>query len=120
MRVVGLRKPFAMATPDYLEQVVISGRRRSSASGAQRVSAGIFHRPSVASLIWATLDLITVAIAALLAVCFRVCAPRGLGAPFAPPFLFLPPTVSLAGCGGGGGRGAVFPAPPPRPPGPFP
>src|ERR1039457_5152702 len=67
MRVVGLREPFAMATPDYLEQVVISGRRRSSATGAQRVRSGIFHRPSVTSLIWAALDLMTVAIAALLA-----------------------------------------------------
>ena len=95
MRVVGLREPFAMATPDYLEQVVISGRRRSSASGAQRVSAGIFHRPSVTSLIWATLDLMTVAIAALLAVCFRVDVPSSVKVALLPAFLFHSAPVQL-------------------------
>jgi exopolysaccharide biosynthesis polyprenyl glycosylphosphotransferase len=95
MRVVGLREPFAMATPDYLEQVVISGRRRSSASGAQRVRSGIFHRPSVTSLIWAALDLMTVAIAGLLAVCFRVDVPSSVKVALLPAFLFHSAPVQL-------------------------
>jgi exopolysaccharide biosynthesis polyprenyl glycosylphosphotransferase len=95
MRVVGLREPFAMATPDYLEQVVLSGKRRSSASGARSVGSGIFHRPSVTSLIWATLDLMTVAIAALLAVCFRVDVPSSVHVAVLPAFLFHSAPVKL-------------------------
>jgi exopolysaccharide biosynthesis polyprenyl glycosylphosphotransferase len=60
-----------MATPDYLEQVVVSNRRRTSTSGSPSLRLGIFHRPSVTSLIWATLDVVTVALATLLALCFR-------------------------------------------------
>ena len=44
-----------MATPDYLQQVIVSGRRHGSgrANSARR---GLFQRPSVTSLVWATLD----------------------------------------------------------------
>jgi exopolysaccharide biosynthesis polyprenyl glycosylphosphotransferase len=69
-----------MATPDYLEQVVISGRRRSMAGGVPAPRLGIFYRPSVTSLIWAALDLATVAIAAMLALRFRTDVPSDVHA----------------------------------------
>src|SRR6266702_4138304 len=77
-----------MATPDYLEQVVISGRRRPSAGAEPRVRFGIFHRPSVTSLIWATLDFLTVAIAAVIAFRFRATVPSDVRATSLPLFLF--------------------------------
>jgi exopolysaccharide biosynthesis polyprenyl glycosylphosphotransferase len=85
MRVVGVREPLAMATPDYLEQVVISGRRRSSADGASELRSGLLYRPSVTSLIWAALDLLTIAIAALIALGFRAQVPSEVH-----PFSLLP------------------------------
>jgi exopolysaccharide biosynthesis polyprenyl glycosylphosphotransferase len=87
MRAVGVRELFAMATPDYLEQVVISGRSRPSASNAERVRFGVFHRPSVTSLIWATLDLVTVAVAATLALRFKADVPSDVHATSLLPFL---------------------------------
>ncbi len=54
-----------MATPDYLQQVIISGRRKSSSSGLSRF--GLLQRPSVTSLVWASVDLLTVIVAWLLA-----------------------------------------------------
>ena len=88
MRILGVREPFAMATPDYLEQVVISGRARSSVSGAPEVRFGAFHRPSVTSLIWASIDLLTVAVAAVLALCFREDLPASVQVVSLPGFLF--------------------------------
>jgi exopolysaccharide biosynthesis polyprenyl glycosylphosphotransferase len=61
-----------MATPDYLQQVVISGRARADARTAPR--AGIFYRPSVTSLVWATVDLLTVFLAGVVALRLRVIA----------------------------------------------
>jgi exopolysaccharide biosynthesis polyprenyl glycosylphosphotransferase len=65
-----------MATPDYLQQVIVSerkyagnGRRASKAGGA------VFRRPSITSTVWASLDLVTVVIAALVALRFRVQPP---------------------------------------------
>ena len=81
-----------MVTPDYLQQVVVSGRRgRSSAAGA-----GVFRRPSVSNLMWATLDLLTALVAGLIAI--RI---RGLGLPSPQGELLLrlthsPRIVSLA------------------------
>ncbi len=60
-----------MATPDYLEQVVVSGRVRPRAAGAPSARSGWLYRPSVTSLIWAALDLLTVAIAAIFSLRFR-------------------------------------------------
>jgi exopolysaccharide biosynthesis polyprenyl glycosylphosphotransferase len=74
-RVVGVKEPIAMATPDYLQQVVISGRKRAASGGEPDVRFGIFHRPSVASLVWAVLDLLTVAVATLIALRFRERVP---------------------------------------------
>src|SRR6185312_14409353 len=56
-----------MATPDYLEQVVVSGRARPRPAGAGTRRTGFFYRPSVSSLFWATADLLTVAMAAIIA-----------------------------------------------------
>ena len=66
-----------MATPDYLQQVVISGRRRNSGSGTS-ANFGLFRRPSVTSLVWATLDLLTAFIAGILALRFRAAVPNEL------------------------------------------
>jgi exopolysaccharide biosynthesis polyprenyl glycosylphosphotransferase len=76
-----------MATPDYLEQVVVSGRRRSFTGGASAERFGIFHRPSVTSLIWATLDLFTVVIAAVVALRFRVTVPGDVRATSVLPYV---------------------------------
>jgi exopolysaccharide biosynthesis polyprenyl glycosylphosphotransferase len=64
-----------MATPDYLEQVVVSGRGRTNTGGSRSVRYGVFHRPSVTSLIWASLDLLTVAVATVIALRFRETIP---------------------------------------------
>jgi exopolysaccharide biosynthesis polyprenyl glycosylphosphotransferase len=76
-----------MATPDYLEQVVVSGRRRSAASGAAPERLGLVRRPSVTSLIWAALDLMTVALAAIIALRFRVSVPGDVHATSLLPYL---------------------------------
>jgi exopolysaccharide biosynthesis polyprenyl glycosylphosphotransferase len=83
-----------VATPEYLQQVIISGRRRAwgekSAGGL-----GIFGRPSVTSLVWASLDLVTVMLAGILALRFRVVMPRDLPTISALPDLFnsAPPAM---------------------------
>ncbi|HEY5055479.1 MAG TPA: hypothetical protein VII58_04920, partial [Acidobacteriaceae bacterium] len=60
-----------MATPDYLEQVVVSGRVRPRPAGAPSSRTGFLYRPSVTSLLWATLDILTVLLAAVFALRFR-------------------------------------------------
>jgi exopolysaccharide biosynthesis polyprenyl glycosylphosphotransferase len=86
-----------MATPDYLEQVVISGRRRPASSSAPRAGFGILYRPSVTSLIWATLDLLTVAFAAILALRFRADVPSDVRTTSLLIFLFhSAPPILLA------------------------
>jgi exopolysaccharide biosynthesis polyprenyl glycosylphosphotransferase len=87
MRVVGVREPFAMATPDYLEQVVISGRQRRAHFGTSSERVGLLYRPSVTSLFWAALDLMTVAVAAILALRFRVPVPGDVSTTTVLPFL---------------------------------
>ncbi len=65
-----------MATPDYLQQVIVSGKRRVAED--RRTAAGrlgLFRRPSVTSVVWASLDLLTVAVAAILALRLRVELP---------------------------------------------
>jgi exopolysaccharide biosynthesis polyprenyl glycosylphosphotransferase len=76
-----------MATPDYLEQVVVSGRQRRAHSGPASERVGLLYRPSVTSLIWATLDLMTVALAAILALRFRVAVPGDVPTTSMLPFL---------------------------------
>lgn len=68
-----------VATPDYLQQVIISGRKH--AGDGRHTSAtrsGIFRRPSVTSAVWAFWDMLTVMVAALLALRFRVGAPSNI------------------------------------------
>ena len=66
-----------MATPDYLQQVVVSGRRHGSGR-ANSARQGLFRRPSVTSLVWGSLDLVTIAVAAVLAVRLRMVATPGV------------------------------------------
>jgi exopolysaccharide biosynthesis polyprenyl glycosylphosphotransferase len=68
-----------MATPDYLQQVILSGRNH--AGSGRRPSAaetGLFRRPSVTSTVWASLDMLTVVVAAMMALRFRVATPPDL------------------------------------------
>jgi exopolysaccharide biosynthesis polyprenyl glycosylphosphotransferase len=65
-----------MATPDYLQQVIISGRKHSdSGRRAFGTNTGLFRRPSVTSSVWASVDILTVVVAAMLALRFRVVTP---------------------------------------------
>jgi exopolysaccharide biosynthesis polyprenyl glycosylphosphotransferase len=63
-----------MATPDYLEQVVISSRTRRRSRPISR-AAGASSRPSVTNLIWVFLDCLSVLIAGLIAFRIRVDPP---------------------------------------------
>jgi exopolysaccharide biosynthesis polyprenyl glycosylphosphotransferase len=67
-----------MATPDYLEQVVVSGRRWTATDATPSERSGLFPRPSVTSLIWAMLDFGTVAISTLVALRIRAAVPSEL------------------------------------------
>lgn len=68
-----------MATPDYLQQVIISDKKNlGRARHGSRVGRGLFRRPSVTSSVWASLDLLTVVVAAVLALRFRIATPTGI------------------------------------------
>lgn len=68
-----------MATPDYLQQVIVSGRRRAASAGKRHSTPlGIFRRPSVTSLVWAALDLCTALLAGIIAIRIRLAAPEYL------------------------------------------
>jgi hypothetical protein len=72
-----------MATPDYLQQVIVSGRKSTiRGSREQSASVGIFRRPSMTSLIWASLDLLTVLVAGILALRMHVAIPSQISASF--------------------------------------
>jgi exopolysaccharide biosynthesis polyprenyl glycosylphosphotransferase len=65
-----------MATPDYLQQVIVSGRKYAgNGTRASAAETGLFRRPSVTSTVWASADMLTVVVAALLALRFRVVTP---------------------------------------------
>src|SRR6201987_5691295 len=64
-----------MATPDYLQQVIVSGRKHTGSSKRTAADSGLFRRPSVTSSVWASLDMLTVVVAAMLALRFRVTTP---------------------------------------------
>jgi exopolysaccharide biosynthesis polyprenyl glycosylphosphotransferase len=84
-----------MATPDYLQQVIISGRRRNSAGGVARV--GLFQRPSVTSLVWASLDFLTAMVAGTIAIRFHAIVPAHVTAGHVLPRLGLSafPVIAL-------------------------
>lgn len=87
-----------MATPDYLQQVIVSGRKRVAEGRRVRFGdAGIFRRPSVTGVVWASLDLLTVGIAAILALRIRVLVPDEVPALYVVPQLIhsSPPMMSL-------------------------
>lgn len=65
-----------MAAPDYLQQVIVSGKRKRT-NQPHAVRAGLFQRPSVTSLIWATLDMMTVLVSAVMAL--RIRMPHQMG-----------------------------------------
>ena len=70
-----------MATPDYLQQVIVSGRKRSA--GERRASArqtGWLWRPSITTLVWSWLDLMTVFVAWIVALRLRAVVPQDTGA----------------------------------------
>lgn len=77
-----------MATPDYLQQVIVSGRAR--AAGDRRTASrgiGLFRRPSVTSMVWASLDILTVIVAAVLALRVRTVLPDQVPALYVVPHL---------------------------------
>jgi len=70
-----------VATPDYLQQVIVSGRKRSA--GERRASArqtGWLWRPSITTLVWSWLDLMTVFVAWIVALRLRAVVPQDTGA----------------------------------------
>lgn len=78
-----------MATPDYLQQVIVSGRRPlAKGNQANLGKAGVFRRPSMTSLIWASLDLLTALIAGIIALRLHGAPPGGITTLFFAPELF--------------------------------
>jgi exopolysaccharide biosynthesis polyprenyl glycosylphosphotransferase len=77
-----------MATPDYLQQVIISGRKQTADSRRAFASPiGVFRRPSVTSLVWASLDMMTVIVAGILALRMRVVLPAEVPTLYVVPHL---------------------------------
>jgi exopolysaccharide biosynthesis polyprenyl glycosylphosphotransferase len=77
-----------MAAPDYLQQVIISGRKRALQDRrTYSTRFGLFRRPSVTSLVWASLDMMTVIVAAVLALRLRVVLPKEIPAASVLPHL---------------------------------
>jgi exopolysaccharide biosynthesis polyprenyl glycosylphosphotransferase len=76
-----------MATPDYLQQVLVSGRTRAGERGASASGLGLFRRPSVTGVVWASLDLLTVIVAGILALRIRVVLPAEVPVLYVVPHL---------------------------------
>jgi FlaA1/EpsC-like NDP-sugar epimerase len=65
-----------MATPDYLQQVIVSARARAVRDRrTYSTRFGLFRRPSMTSIVWASLDLVTIFIAMMLALRVRIVLP---------------------------------------------
>jgi exopolysaccharide biosynthesis polyprenyl glycosylphosphotransferase len=76
-----------MAAPDYLQQIIVSGKPLAQGrSGVVR--SGLFQRPSVTSLVWATLDMMTVLVAAVMAIRVHLSSPAGHTAVSLIPYIF--------------------------------
>lgn len=70
-----------MATPDYLQQVIVSARARAARDGRNySTRSGFFRRPSTTSMIWASLDLMIVIVATIMALRIRVVLPAHISA----------------------------------------
>lgn len=77
-----------MATPDYLQQVIVSARARASRDRrTYSTRFGLFRRPSMTSTVWATLDLLTIVVATILALRVRVTLPKDVSALHTLPYL---------------------------------
>ena len=61
-----------MPTPDFLEQVVISGKMRPGDGAVASGERGAAVRPSISVVIWALLDVITAVLAGLIALKLRL------------------------------------------------
>jgi exopolysaccharide biosynthesis polyprenyl glycosylphosphotransferase len=65
-----------MATPDYLQQVIVSAQARAVRDRrTYSTRFGLFRRPSMTSIVWASLDLVTIFIAMILALRVRIVLP---------------------------------------------
>src|SRR6185437_2160743 len=92
------KEAFAMATPDYLQQVIVSARARAIQDRrTYSTRFGLFRRPSMTSVVWASLDLFTIIVATVLALRVRIVLPPHLPALFVVPYLIevSPRTISL-------------------------
>lgn len=79
-----------MATPDYLQQVIVSAKARAARDRRTYTTRfGLFRRPSMTSIVWASLDLLTVMIAVILALRLRVTVP-----PQVPSLLVIPRLIA--------------------------
>lgn len=77
-----------MATPDYLQQVIVSARARASRDRrTYSTRFGLFRRPSMTSMVWASLDLLTIVVAAILALRVRVTLPANVSVLRTVPYL---------------------------------
>jgi len=66
-----------LATPNFLPQVAIPDRRRTATGGRASARSGLFRRPSLISLLWATVDFATVVAACVCAMLLRAIVYRG-------------------------------------------
>ena len=85
-----------MAAPDYLQQVIVSGRTRATEQRKTYATRfGAFRRPSVPSVVWASLDLLTVSVAAILALRLHEVLPEEIPARYVLPQLFIRITADV-------------------------
>ncbi len=84
-----------MATPDYLQQVIVSGRKRRADGHVSSAGKGLFRRPSVTSSVWASVDMLTVVIAAVVALRFRLFTHSGISTLHVLPHLVRSSTEML-------------------------
>jgi exopolysaccharide biosynthesis polyprenyl glycosylphosphotransferase len=77
-----------MATPDYLQQVIVSARTRATRDRrTYSTRFGLFRRPSVTSMVWASLDVMTILVATVLALRVRVVLPEQVSTLYVVPHL---------------------------------
>jgi hypothetical protein len=82
-----------MTTPDYLEQVVVSGRRRPNAASAPHETGPL--SPSLTSVIWAGLDFTSAVVGGLIAFRIRTNLDSNVQAgPFLTRLVPMPPVES--------------------------
>ncbi|MEO6803299.1 MAG: sugar transferase [Granulicella sp.] len=68
-----------MATPDYVQQVIVSGNKRREVRAKHGSRAfGVFQHTSVTTLVWAALDLLTTLVAGFISFRIRVDMPAFL------------------------------------------